>query len=105
VGRQSFYNLKLSIEELMKDAQNCYVITTYDPDSPDVVAVLEHEEKALKELLRPLLNKPEFEGKDFVYRMVRANGSVERELRLNEMRKEQSPKPAESTPLPVRVAS
>lgn len=108
VGRPSFYNLKLSIEELMKDAQNCYVITTYDPASHDVVAVLEQEEKALKDLLQPLADKAEFEGKDFVFRMVRADGSVERELRLNDLRKDrqvQSVRPEDPMPLPVRVAS
>jgi DeoR/GlpR family transcriptional regulator of sugar metabolism len=105
IGKPSFYNLKLTIEELMKDAHNCYVITTYDPESPSVVAVLEQEQKALKELLLPLLGKREFDGKDFVFRMVREDGSVERELRLNDLRKAQTPKLGEIEPIPVRVAS
>jgi DeoR/GlpR family transcriptional regulator of sugar metabolism len=105
VGRPSFYNLKLSIEELMKHAQNCYVITTYDPASPEVTAVLEQEEKSLREQLEPLVDKPELEGKDFVFRMVRADGAVERELRLNDLRKNRPAQGGEPMALPVRVAS
>jgi hypothetical protein len=111
VGRPSFYNLKLSIEELMHAAQNCYVITSYDPANPDAIAVLDLEEKALRDLLKPLAQNPEFDRKDFIFRMVRADGSVEREVRLSDMRMErqqpQQPKPEETLALalPVRVAS
>jgi len=88
MGRPSFYNLKLSIEDLMKDATNCYVITTCNPDSAEVMAVLKEEEAALKELLRPLLHDTTLNNKEFVFRMVRENGTVEREIKLSDMRKE-----------------
>jgi hypothetical protein len=104
VGVQSFYNLKLSIEELMESAQNCYVITTYDPKSPEIVAIMEDEERALRELLQPLATKREFDGKDFIFRMVHADGSVERELRLSDLRRDLSV-PADGSVMPVRFAS
>ena len=87
VGVQSFYNLKLSIEELMENAQNCYVITTYEPENQASMAVLSEEECALGELLKPLAENHAFDGKDFIFRMVRADGAVERELRLSDLRK------------------
>jgi DeoR/GlpR family transcriptional regulator of sugar metabolism len=105
LGKPSFYNLKLTIEELMKDAHNCYVITTYDPDNPTVMAILEQEEKALTELLQPLVGKREFDGKDFVFRMVREDGSVERELRLGDIRKAATPVLTEAVTLQARAVS
>jgi DeoR/GlpR family transcriptional regulator of sugar metabolism len=87
MGKHSFYNLKLSIEELMKDAVNCYVITTCDPQNKDVMAVLDQEEEALKDLLRPLAHKSSVENKEFVFRILRRDGAVEREIKLSQLRK------------------
>jgi hypothetical protein len=106
VGRPSFYNLKLSIEELMENALNCYILTTYDPDCPEVQMMLMEEEQALRKLLEPLAEDHRFDSKDFVFRMIRADGTVERELRLSELRKVvRRAKPEDAALLPVRVAS
>jgi DeoR/GlpR family transcriptional regulator of sugar metabolism len=104
IGKPSFYNLKLTIQELMQHAHDCYVITTYERDNP-ITEVLEQEERALRKLLLPLKDNAELDGKDFIFRMVREDGSVERELRLNDIRKEQASKAVDLSTIPVRAAS
>lgn len=101
LGRLSFYDSNLSIDSLMKTATNCYVITSYDADDPNVVAAMEEEERALVDQFGALVDRDDLKGKDFVLRMVRKDGRVEREIRLDEIRRRRTARPVE--PIPSRA--
>jgi hypothetical protein len=101
LGKPSFSKARLSLESLMKDAQICYVLTTVDKNDPDVVARVQSEGEALEALLAPLRKRNDFKGKDFVFRVINADDSVEFEVRLQESKQ---PVKGARANLPARIA-
>ena len=98
IGCKSFYDANLSIESLMETAKNCYVITTYDPSNTVAVDTLSREQAALTEQLSALIDRQDLIEKDFIFRMIRADGAVEREVRLDELRHRRRANPIEKLP-------
>jgi DeoR/GlpR family transcriptional regulator of sugar metabolism len=84
LGKPSFSRANLNLDSLMKDAEICYVITTVDKKDPESMALVQSEGRALEDLLAPLRKKKEYEGKDFVYRVINGENAVEFEVRLQE---------------------
>jgi DeoR/GlpR family transcriptional regulator of sugar metabolism len=103
LGKPSFYNARLSLHALMQGAQNCYVITTFDPDRGEVVSMLKEEQKALTQLLKPLANAEDMNGKDFIFRTIRVDGSVEHEICLHDFRRASNN--TRNKPIAVKAAS
>jgi DeoR/GlpR family transcriptional regulator of sugar metabolism len=95
MGVNSFYDANLSIKSLMETATNCYVITTYDPADTSAATRLEKEQHGLMQQLSELVERDDLAGKDFIFRMIRADGSVEREIRLDELRHRRKTSPVE----------
>jgi hypothetical protein len=76
----------LSIQAMLKDAQECLFVTTYPEADADVRATIEREEAALKKLLAPLVQDPDFDGRDFVFRLVTKDGNVFQDKSLSGLR-------------------
>jgi DeoR/GlpR family transcriptional regulator of sugar metabolism len=86
IGKSCFYDAELSIEALLDRTRQAYIITTIDPADPTAMANLQKEEEALERLLTPLVNDPKFADKDFIFRVVKEDGSVHKELSLEGLR-------------------
>jgi DeoR/GlpR family transcriptional regulator of sugar metabolism len=84
-GSRSNCRINVSIHEMMKDANECYVLTDYPIDSKDI-AIFKREEEALQTALTEIAEKPEFFDKDFVLRSVDLTGAVVSEVSLARIR-------------------
>jgi len=82
-GLRSTYQANIDIEDLIKGAQTCIVLTTVN-DSAELT--LAFEEKALQALLEDLAKKDAFESKEFVFRLIHEDGRVCREMTLSSVR-------------------
>jgi hypothetical protein len=86
-GKKARRRANVSIETLLTNANSCYVITTYDPSDQNAVDTLTREEESLREQLKCLAHQNRIPiGKDFIFRLVRNDNEVERELRLSQFR-------------------
>jgi DeoR/GlpR family transcriptional regulator of sugar metabolism len=82
-GARSTYQAKTQIEDLVREAHTCLVLTTVDKSAE---AVLAGEEEALRRLLEKLAADEKFESKEFIFRVILEDGRVFHELTLSEVR-------------------
>ena len=83
-GRRTANRADLTLEDLLRDAHECYVITTVDETSES--RVLE-EAEALEQLLKPIAANPAFDGRNFFFRALDKQGRVwKKEVSLGDVR-------------------
>jgi DeoR/GlpR family transcriptional regulator of sugar metabolism len=83
-SKRTSYQAELCIEDLLRSAHECYVITTVDENSK---SILLDEAKALQELLRPIAGNPVFDGRDFMFRVIDKEGNVWKQVSLGDLRR------------------
>jgi DeoR/GlpR family transcriptional regulator of sugar metabolism len=84
IGKKAKRRANVSIDDLLQNAQSCYIISTYDPHDDEAIVRIEREEAYLRAQLVDLARKKTIpREKDFIFRLIRHDGTVERELRLS----------------------
>lgn len=76
-GVRSTCQAKVTLEDLLRDAEECVVITTSSGQND---RILVEEQEALSDLRKSLASKPEYATKEVVLRVIHSDGRVEREL-------------------------
>lgn len=92
-GKKTGYKAEIGIRSLLEACSECSVISTVPEegqsgpdDDQSALRVIEQEVESFRWLLEPLVDDPQFEGKDFRLLLVNADGLLMRELSLSALR-------------------
>lgn len=83
LGRTCGRRAPVSIEQMMQTAKECIVVSSYKVAEEDKIQA---EADALRQLLQPLVDVPQYRSKNFLLRLVDLTGALHREYSLQGLR-------------------